>query len=141
MRSRRREGTSEAKAKTKAKMGAGRVSDRVGAAAAAHDATPAAARADDENHFDELKESLVGEIRRGVKRVPAEQLSRMVDLTHAVDKAPWAVDAAMKLARVHALFARLGIRHLCITSQNGSVLEGIITRHDLIHVHRLAGEH
>ena len=141
MRSRRREGTSEAKAKTKAKMDAGRVSDRVGAAAAAHDATPAAARADDENHFDELKESLVGEIRRGVKRVPAEQLWRMVDLTHAVDKAPWAVDAAMKLARVHALFARLGIRHLCITSRNGSVLEGIITRHDLIHVHRLAREH
>ena len=141
----RRGGTSKARAKAKAKatatMDAGRVADRVGAAAAAHDAKPAAARADDDNHFDELKEGLVGEIRRGVKRVPAEQLSRMVDLTHAVDKAPWAVDAAMKLARVHALFARLGIRHLCITSRNGSVLEGIITRHDLIHVHRLAGEH
>jgi chloride channel 7 len=65
----------------------------------------------------------------------------MVDLTHAVDKAPWTVDAAMKLARVHALFSRLGVRHLCVTSRGGNKLEGIITRHDLIHVHRRAQEH
>ena len=46
-----------------------------------------------------------------------------------------------KVARVHALFHRLGVRHLCVVSDNGKKLEGIITRHDLIHVHRLATEH
>ena len=51
--------------------------------------------------------------------VPGTQLTRMVDLTHAVDKAPWTVDSCMKLARVHNLFARLGVRHLCVVSDNG----------------------
>ena len=110
----------------------------VGAAAAAHGSSPAACRADDDNHFDELKEGLVGEIRRGVTRVPPEHLARMVDLAHAVDRAPWTVDAAMRLGRAHALFARLGVRHLCVTSESGKRLEGIITRHDLIHVARVA---
>jgi CBS domain-containing protein len=30
---------------------------------------------------------------------------------------------------------------LCVTSRGGNKLEGIITRHDLIHVHRRAQEH
>ena len=34
----------------------------------------------------------------------------------------------------------MGVRHLCVVSDNGRRLEGIITRHDLIHVHRLAEE-
>jgi len=118
------------------------VPTRVGAAAARSGAHPAAERRGDENHFDELKEgtSIVDRLRRGVMNVPGEQLTRMVDLTHAVDKAPWTVDSCMKLARVHNLFARLGVRHLCVVSDNGQRLEGIITRHDLIHVHRLAEE-
>ena len=115
---------------------------RVGAAAMRSGAQPAFERRGDENHFDELKEgtSIVNRLREGVMNVPSTQLSRMVDLTHAVDKAPWTVDSCMKLARVHALFARLGVRHLCVVSDNGRRLEGIITRHDLIHVHRLAEE-
>jgi chloride channel 7 len=47
----------------------------------------------------------------------------MVDLSHALDPAPWTVDAAMKLARVHALFHRLGVRHLCVVSHSGNQLE------------------
>ena len=65
----------------------------------------------------------------------------MVDLTHAVDKAPWCVDGNTRLGRVHALFARLGVRHLCVTTDWGNKLEGIITRHDLIRVHREAEGH
>lgn len=117
------------------------VSARVGAAAAAADATPTPSRAGDENHFDELKENLVREIRDGAMKVPESQLRRMVDLTHAVDKAPWTADAATRLGRVHALFARLGVRHLCVTDDNGRRLAGVITRHDLIHVHRSAEGH
>lgn len=114
---------------------------RVVSAAKRQAAKPATAHADDDNHFDELKEGLVKQIRQGVKHVSNEQLARMVDLSHALDPAPWTVDANMKLARVHALFHRLGVRHLCVVSNNGKKLEGIITRHDLIHVHRLATEH
>jgi hypothetical protein len=117
------------------------LSARVGAAAAAADATPSFMRAGDANHFDELKENLVREIQNGTTRVPESQLRRMVDLTHAVDKAPWTADAATKVGRVHALFARLGVRHLCVTDDNGRRLEGVITRHDLIHVHRSAEGH
>ena len=117
------------------------LSARVGAAAAAADATPSLSRAGDANHFDELKENLVREIRDGAVRVPESQLRRMVDLTHAVDKAPWTADAATGLGRVHALFARLGVRHLCVTDDNGRRLAGVITRHDLIHVHRSAEGH
>ena len=117
------------------------MSARVGAAAAAADATPSLSRAGDANHFDELKENLVREIRDGAVRVPESQLRRMVDLTHAVDKAPWTADAATGLGRVHALFARLGVRHLCVTDDNGRRLAGVITRHDLIHVHRSAEGH
>ena len=117
------------------------LSARVGAAAAAADATPSFMRAGDANHFDELKENLVREIRDGTVKVPESQLRRMVDLTHAVDKAPWTADAATRLGRVHALFARLGVRHLCVTDDNGRRLEGVITRHDLIHVHRSAEGH
>ena len=117
------------------------LSARVGAAAAAADATPSFMRAGDANHFDELKENLVREIQNGTVKVPESQLRRMVDLTHAVDKAPWTADAATKVGRVHALFARLGVRHLCVTDDNGRRLEGVITRHDLIHVHRSAEGH
>jgi chloride channel 7 len=117
------------------------VAAKVTSAAAAADETPANTRADDENHFDELKEGLVREIRNGVKSVPESQLRRMVDLTHAVDKAPWTVDRNTRLGRVHALFARVGVRHLCVTTDGGNRLEGIITRHDLIHVHRMAEGH
>ena len=118
------------------------VPTRVGAAAARSGAHQVSSHRGDENHFDELKEgtSIVDRLRRGVMNVPGTQLTRMVDLTHAVDKAPWTVDSCMKLARVHNLFARLGVRHLCVVSDNGRRLEGIITRHDLIHVHRLAEE-
>ena len=117
------------------------LSRRVGAAAAAADATPSLSRAGDANHFDELKENLVREIRDGAVCVPESQLRRMVDLTHAVDKAPWTADAETRLGRVHALFARLGVRHLCVTDDNGRRLAGVITRHDLIHVHRSAEGH
>ena len=40
--------------------------------------------------------------------VPGTQLTRMVDLTHAVDKAPWTVDSCMKLARVHNAVRQAG---------------------------------
>jgi len=33
------------------------------------------------------------------------------------------------------------VRHLCVTDDNGRRLEGVITRHDLIHVHRSAEGH
>ena len=125
----------------KERSGIHSVSARVGAAAAAADATPTPSRAGDANHFDELKENLVREIRDGAMMVPESQLRRMVDLTHAVDKAPWTADAATRLGRVHALFARLGVRHLCVTDDNGRRLAGVITRHDLIHVHRSAEGH
>ena len=125
----------------KERSGIRSVSARVGAAAAAADATPTPSRAGDANHFDELKENLVREIRDGAMMVPESQLRRMVDLTHAVDKAPWTADAATRLGRVHALFARLGVRHLCVTDDNGRRLAGVITRHDLIHVHRSAEGH
>jgi chloride channel 7 len=134
----REQSQSRSRDQTGRKRTSASVARLVGAAAAAHGSSPAACRADDDNHFDELKEGLVGEIRRGVTRVPPEHLARMVDLAHAVDRAPWTVDAAMRLGRAHALFARLGVRHLCVTSESGKRLEGIITRHDLIHVARVA---
>lgn len=105
------------------------------------DAVPSHARAGDENHFDELKEGLVREIKNGHLQIRDFQKRRMVDLTHAVDKAPWCVDGNTRLGRVHALFARLGVRHLCVTTDWGNKLEGIITRHDLIRVHREAEGH
>ena len=117
------------------------VSAKMTAAVMEADSVPTHARAGDENHFDELKEGLVREIRQGLKHVREPQLRRMVDLTHAVDKAPWCVDANTRLGRVHALFARLGVRHLCVTADGGGRLEGIITRHDLIRVHREAEGH
>ena len=117
------------------------IRERVVSAAQRHAAKPTIAHADDANHFDELKEELLKEIRLGTRHVSNEHLARMVDLSHALDPAPWTVDRNAKVARVHALFSRLGVRHLCVVSDNGGKFEGIITRHDLIHVHRLAEEH
>jgi len=59
---------------------------RVGAAAAAHAAKPATSRSGDDHHYDELKETLVKKIRQGVTHVSNEHLSRMVDLSHALDQ-------------------------------------------------------
>ena len=114
------------------------LAERIGAAAERQAAAPATARPDDEHHFDELKEGLLKQIRMGAKHVSNDYLSRKVDLMHAIDKAPWTVHEDTKLARVHALFHRLGVRHMCVVSNFGKKFEGIITRHDLIHFCRLA---
>ena len=48
--------------------------------------------------------------RSGVKHVANEHLARMVDLTHALDPAPWTVDCNMK-ARVLGSSAFFPLRH------------------------------
>ena len=61
------------------------------------------------------------------------EMDTILDISHAMSPSPTAMRGDTLVSRVFDAFRVLGLRHVVVLSDSGSVL-GIITRHDLVDV-------
>ncbi|KAG0610052.1 hypothetical protein M758_7G035300 [Ceratodon purpureus] len=64
------------------------------------------------------------------QQVSIHKRERALDLRHYMNRAPVTVRAECSAQRVYIIFRTLGLRHLCVTDSNNSVI-GMITRKDI----------